>query len=328
MKTKEKVLALLKENGNSFISGQDIAEKLFLTRAGVWKAIKALRESGYNIDAVNNKGYCLVTDSEVLSEANISAEIIPDLSIKVITLEEVESTNNEARRFALDGVTEDLLIASDYQTKGRGRRGREFYSPKGTGLYMSFLVHPRTEISKATKITCMAAVAVCRAIKEVTGIDVSIKWVNDIFLEGKKIAGILTEGFTSMEDGSLSYVIVGIGINIYPPKGGFPPELKKIAGTIFASSAQTNDIKNSLCSSVINHFLTILQADNDDYVAEYRDRSCLMGHYVKIMQPDGRISDKGYAKVIGIDDDCHLLVQYENGTTDALSTGEVSVVKY
>lgn len=327
MKTKDQVLALLKANSNTYISGQDIADRLFLTRAGVWKAIKALRDSGYNIEAVNNRGYCLVTDTEILSHDKIKA-LTDNQSFPVIVLEETTSTNDEARKLALSGTFADTVIVSDYQTAGRGRRGREFYSPKGTGLYMSFLLHPKMDLSKATSITCMAAVAVCMAIKDVTGTDTSIKWVNDIFINDRKISGILTEGFTSLEDGSLSYVITGIGINLYPPKDGFPPEIRKIAGTLFPDSSNASDVKNRLCAAIINNFYAILNDDSHKYISEYRNRSNLIGHYVKIMQADGKTSEKGYALVRGIDDDCHLLVEYDDQTQDALSTGEVSVEKY
>lgn len=347
MKTKDLVLNLLKENGNQYISGQEIADKLFLTRAGVWKAVKALKADGYSIEAVNNRGYCLVTDTEVLSSELIGKFIYPDRvtkdsdisaysdnkitkpdGMRIIALDSVDSTNNEARKYAMDGFDGDMLIVSDHQTSGRGRRGRAFHSPKGTGLYMSFLIHPQVEISKATLITCMAAVSVCRAIKEVAGLDVSIKWVNDIFYNDHKVCGILTEGFTSMEDGSLSYVIVGIGINIYPPRDGFPPEISKIAGALFKSEAEASDIKNRLCAAVAKHFIGILESDSNEYINEYKDRSNLTGHYVKIMQGDGKTTEKGYALVKGIDDECHLIVQYDDGSEELLSTGEVSVVKY
>lgn len=325
-KTKEKVLALLKENANSYVSGQEIADTLFITRAGIWKAIKALREEGYSIDAINNRGYCLEADTESISESKIQALL--KQTINVVVFDSIGSTNDEARKIADKAVSDDYLVTANSQTSGRGRRGRSFYSPDNTGLYMSLLLHPNDNIAKATRITCMAAVSVCRAISEVTGIEPVIKWVNDIFVNDKKIAGILSEGYTSMEDGSLSYVIVGIGINIYPPKDGFPAEIKKTAGALLKKSDKDKEVKTALCASIVNHFYDIYTSDSENYIDEYKQRSYLTGHYVKIMQADGRSSDKGYGLVLEIDDNCHLVVKYDDGSIESLSTGEVSVVKY
>lgn len=325
--TKEKVYNLLKENQNTYISGQEIADKLFITRAGIWKAIKSLREDGYEIEAVNNKGYCLVSDTESISKTHISENITFTDDLEIIVCDELDSTNNYAREMASYGYENNCVIITDSQTNGRGRRGRSFFSPKGTGIYMSFLLRPLMDISKATLLTSMTAVAVCRAIKESCDIDPSIKWVNDIFINGKKVSGILTEGFTSIEDGSLSYIIVGIGVNVVEPKDGFPIDIRKIAGSIYKKSAPEN-IRNILCANIINCFMNLYTTFDLSFVEEYRNRSNLIGHYVKVNPSDNASSLNGYAYVEGIDDECHLIVKYENGKTETLSNGEVSVVKY
>lgn len=325
--TKEKIYNLLKDNANSFISGQKIANELYITRAGIWKAIKSLRDDGYVIEAVNNKGYCLITDSELLNETLIRSYLNYKNDLSILIYDEVESTNDTARSMELSGNNNDMVIVTDYQTKGRGRRGRTFHSPKGSGLYMSFLIHPQLDFSKATHLTCMSAVAICRAIKSVCNIDTSIKWVNDIFVDDRKVSGILTEGFTSMEDGSLSYVIIGIGININIPKNGFPDDIKKTAGALYKKAAPEN-IKNMLCAAIIDNFMELYHSDNPEFIDEYRNRSNLIGHYVKVNPTEGADDFNGYALVKGINDDCHLVVQYENGNIEALSNGEVSVVKY
>ena len=207
------------------------------------------------------------------------------------------------------------------------RRGRSLFSPKGCGLYISFLLHPKTDIEKATQATCMAAVAVCKAIEKLTGKDVKIKWVNDIFLDGKKICGILTEGATSLEDGSLSYMVIGIGINLYIPKDGFPDEIKNIAGVLFPEGELEEDMKNRLSAGIIRELTNLLgSGDINDYLEDYRSRSMLIGNYVKIL--NGGTVSGGYGKVEGIDDECHLIVRRDNGEVEALSSGEVSVVRY
>lgn len=328
MTTKEKILDLLKNNANDYISGQELADRLFVTRAGIWKAIKALQKEGYNIEAVTNKGYRLISDTDELTKTGVDNWLKEyGVDFKTLVFDEVDSTNNVVKDMADRGEAGEYVAIAGYQTNGRGRRGRAFFSPKGTGVYFSFLLHPDMAISQATGLTCMAAVAVCKGIKKAFGIDVSIKWVNDIFYEERKICGILTEGFTSIEDGSLSYVVVGIGINVYEPQGGFPKEIKKIAGSVFKYGEKAQDNRNRLAAAVISEFLSFYSNPSLSYIDEYRERSFLIGSYVQINSNNPDLP-KEYARVTGIDEECRLLVEYDDGTKKALSNGEVSVVKY
>ena len=327
MTTKEKVFKYLEDHNGNFTSGQDMAEDLYVTRAGIWKAVNTLRKEGYNIEAVTNKGYRLVLEKDVLSQKGLDELLYKEkTAIKAVVYDEATSTNDIAKEYAANS-SEDIVVIANHQTKGRGRRGRNFFSPKGCGLYISFLLHPKMSIEKATQVTCMAAVAVCKAIEKLTGKDVKIKWVNDIFLDGKKICGILTEGATSLEDGSLSYMVVGIGINLYIPKDGFPEDIKNTAGVLFPEGELEENMKNRLSAGVIRELTNLLgSGDVNDYIEDYRSRSMLIGNYVKILN-GGTISG-GYGKVEGIDDECHLIVRRDNGEVEALSSGEVSVVKY
>lgn len=331
MKTKDLVLNLLMENGKTYLSGEYIADKLFITRAAVWKAIKALKEQGYTIEAVRNRGYCLIVEDERLNESKIKERMLSKLvpsDLKLDIFDEVESTNDVARSISFDDFVCDHVVVSDYQTRGRGRRGRKFFSPKGTGLYLSFLLHPNMDIAEATKLTCMSSVAVARAIEIVTGIHVDIKWVNDLYIDDRKVAGILTEAYTSMEERGLSCVIVGIGINIFPPKEGFSSELKDIATCLYETSKGPDDLKNNLCAEIINQLYLLYLNNEEDYISEYKSRSNLINHYVKIIYGGNISGNHNYGLVTGIDDECHLIVKYEDGFEEALSSGEVSVVKY
>lgn len=328
MTTKEKVVKLLESRANEFISGQDIAEQLFITRAGIWKTIKSLQAEGYNIEAVTNKGYRLIKDEDSLTKGGVDRFLDEyGTEIKTLVFDEVDSTNTLVKELADNGENGDLVAIAGFQTAGRGRRGRSFFSPKGTGVYFSFLLHPFTDIAKATGLTCMAAVAVCEGVKKALNKETGIKWVNDIFYDEKKVCGILSEAFTSIEDGSLSYVVVGIGINVYEPAGGFPKEIKKIAGALLREGEKGKDVRNKLAAAVISEFMKLYNNPELPYISMYRDRSFLIGNYVMINSnnPDDK---KEYALVTGIDDDCHLLVKYDDGRTAALSNGEVSVVKY
>lgn len=328
MKTKDKVYNLLKENANTFISGEELAGKLFVTRAGVWKAIKTLREEGCNIEAVTNKGYRLALDYDALSKTKIDEYLAAhDTPIETVLLDEIDSTNTYAKECADNGESRDIVYIADYQTGGRGRRGRSFYSPKGTGVYFSFLLHPNTDIAKATGLTCKIAVAACEALKEELGVEVSIKWVNDLFFNDKKVSGILSEAYTSIEDGSLSYVIVGIGVNVYEPSNGYPEEIEKIAGALFKSGEGLEDTRNRIVAATIVKFMDLYKNPQKEYIEAYRNYSFLIGNYVQI-NPNNPEQKKEYALVTGIDEECRLLVKYDDGRTAALSNGEVSVVKY
>lgn len=332
MTTKDKILELLKENENRYLSGQQMAEELFVTRAAVWKAIKALQKDGYTVEAITNRGYRLINDyasadigaiNEYLKHENVMIE-----NLVIHKFDEVDSTNDLIRDFEKD--SDNVVVIAESQLKGRGRRGRSFFSPGGSGIYMSLLIHPDLRPTEATSLTCVMAVAICRAIKKVLDLDVSIKWVNDIFYLDKKVAGILTEGITSIEDGSLSYVILGIGINLFEPTEGFPKDIKKSAGALLLKQTD-GEVKSKLCAAIIASFFELYyDIKNRSYLEEYRDRSMIVGHYVKVMEygKSDNIENSEYAFVEGIDEDCHLVLKYDNGKIEHLSTGEISVVKY
>lgn len=330
LSTKQKILNLLTENINTYISGQEIADRLFLTRAAVWKSIKALQKDGHDIKAVNNRGYCLASDSQPLNGIMVEAELdYAAGKVEVIFKDETESTNEDAKKLGNEGYMKSVVVVSDYQSKGKGRRGRSFSSPKGLGLYMSFLLHPEIRVEEAYMLTCAAAVATARAISQVTGIEADIKWVNDLYIRDKKICGILTEASLSVETGGLDYAVVGIGINIFAPHEGFPPEIRDVAGAVFEGGEAPDNVRNKICAAIIDNFIWMIDDGSKEFVKEYRGRSNLIGHYVKVNPygDTGRHLD-GYAKVLDIDDDCHLVVEYENGTKESLSSGEVSVKKY
>ncbi|HRM19631.1 MAG: biotin--[acetyl-CoA-carboxylase] ligase, partial [Trichococcus flocculiformis] len=234
MSTKEKVLQYLEQHKGESISGQDLADKLEVSRTSVWKAINGLKKEGYQIEATTNKGYQLSIDTDLLSEA----AIVPLLSEalkghRVIAHKTIDSTNLEAKRIVNEDPTFEGVILSEEQTKGRGRLGRVFYSPSESGLYMSLVLRPVADLDNATLITTAAAVAVCQAIETLTGKKPQIKWVNDIFLDGRKVCGILTEGIMDMESRTIGTIILGIGLNFREPETDFPDEIQSIAGTLF-----------------------------------------------------------------------------------------------
>ena len=328
--TKEKVLALLKNHPNQFISGQEIADKLFITRAGIWKAIKSLRESGYKIESITNRGYRLCLDNDFASESFLNEQLSGhNLVCKVY--DEVSSTNDFAKDLSLSGSFSgsDILVVSASQTKGRGRKGRSFFSPKGSGLYFSLLLHPDISFSKASFLTALAAESLALSIEECTDKKVSIKWVNDIFLNNKKIAGILTESFGSLEEECPEYVVIGIGLNVYPFETDLPKDLKKIVGYLTKREEAPENLINDICVKCVEHIYSFIdEIDKKTFLEGYKAHSNLIGKYVRISDSAHSPGKKEYGLVTGIDDECRLLVKLDNETNIALSGREVSVMKY
>ncbi len=334
--TKAQVLQLLRESGSAFLSGQEIAGRLFVTRAAIWKAIKALEREGHQIEASTNKGYRILEVGDRPDGNMITAAILNDRevcsylkNVELFVYDEADSTNELAKKYGDTNSDKEAVFIANYQSKGKGRKGRSFYSPEGTGMYMSFLIRPNVSLEEAMNYTCMIAESTCRAIEKVTGLNPDIKWVNDIYYKNRKISGILTEASTSLEDGRLAYLVIGIGVNLYEPYEGFPEDIKDKAGALIASRKDPN-LKNKLYSTMITEFYKDYRLpDQYPYLQGYRDRSFLIGNYVKITPnlENEKLSAR-YAKVIGIDDACRLLVRYDDGKEEALFSGEVSVVKY
>ena len=331
MSVKERVLLLLEENKGEPISGEDIAEKLGCTRASVWKAVKSLQSEGYMVEAVNNKGYTLKTSPDVLSEAFIKDKVSASgIDIEIEAKKTVDSTNNILKQLASDGYRKSKVLIAEEQTAGKGRRGRSFYSPKNTGIYISFLLHPDVAISEASMYTTIAATALSKAIEKVSGFSVDIKWVNDIWMRGKKVSGILTEASTSIEDGTLEYIVVGIGINLYEPNGGFPEDIKDVAGAVFTDSTPIENLRNNIASELIIQFMNYYNAgiDGAEFLSDYEKRCFVIGKDVRLLTPDHENVVNGQETVVhvlGINEKCHLHVRFADGHEEFLSGGEISV---
>lgn len=321
MAVKEQVLETLERNRGVYLSGEQLADTLHVSRAAVWKAIRALSENGYSIDAVPNRGYCLSDQTDILSAAGIQKYLSPRAqAVALSAFPTVTSTNTLLKEQAAAGAPEFTVIAASQQTAGKGRRGRSFFSPSGTGAYISILLRPKLPAERATLITTAAAAAMAESIESVSELHPMIKWVNDLFLDGKKVCGILTEASMDMESGSMEYAILGAGVNVYAPEGGFPPEISDLAGCLFP--ARRSDMLNRLTAAFLNHFLDYYDTlDEGAFLTSYRSRSLALGRRVQVLRPDGSVP----AQVLSIDDQCRLLVRYDDGTEGLLSSGEISI---
>lgn len=320
--TKELVLRQLL-NRDKPVSGAAMAAELGVSRNSVWKAMEQLREEGYIIEAKTRQGYRLISCKNRLMEPMILQELLPIQDYRFKIYEEIGTTNDEAKRLAREGVAENLVVMTESQTAGKGRRGRSFYSLGPEGVYMSLLLRPKLSFQEALKITTMTAVAVSRAIEKNCSVNVGIKWVNDLFIHGKKVCGILTEAGIDFETGDLDYAVVGIGVNVL--KCDFPEEIKGIVTTLEDECGKQIS-RNKLAADILREMhvlygeLRKAEGGLPSYHEEYVKRSVVLGK--EIMVHTGAQSYP--AKAVGIDEEIGLIVETPEGRK-TLNSGEVSV---
>lgn len=321
MNLKDQVLGILEKNRGRTISGTKMANQFSVTRSAIWKVIKTLEKDGYNIKAVTNKGYCLMDNNDIIS----AESIIPYLKGEAINFDldvrqKVTSTNAIVKDMANQGEKEGKVVIASEQTEGRGRMGRKFYSPNDTGIYFTILLRPKLNLEDSLLITTTAAVAVAEAIEKVAPVKAEIKWVNDIFVDKKKVCGILTEASIDLESAGLKYAVLGIGINI--TTNIFPDEISLSAGSIFNEKPKDRPITSILVAEILNNLSLYMNSfDDKSHIAKYRDRSFLLGKEILVIKENDKIP----ALAIDIDDKARLVVEYQDKTRESLSSGEVSI---
>ena len=318
MTVKSSLLEMLEKNKGEVLSGERIAGTLGCTRAAVWKAVKSLREEGYHIEAGPNKGYMLAKDTNRLSQEGIRL-FLDDPDVRIDIYDELESTNQTAKKEAMMGEAgHGAFVIARSQTAGRGRR--EFYSPADAGLYMSVILKPQGTIHDSLLITTAAAVAVYRAVEQICGIRLDIKWVNDLFYQGRKVCGILTEAVTDFESGDIEFVVVGMGLNICLEPELLPESLKEVAGALYQDQEEAEQTdRNRLVAMIVNE----LRKETKDLKLspDYVAHNMILGHQITIT--DGTSVRK--AEALEICPDGRLKVREENGEETIFSFGEVSV---
>ena len=322
--SREKVLSLLLEQGDRYVSGEAMSRTLGISRAAVWKAIEALRQEGYVIQSAPNRGYHLETAPDRVREGELSGPLSGRrVGGHLLCLETVDSTNTEAKRQAMAGAPDGLVIVSEEQTGGRGRRGRSFQSPKGKGLYLTALLRPKLPPSQVTDFTAWVAVAVCDGIQAACGVRPRIKWTNDLVLDGKKLCGILTELGLEGESNALDYLITGIGVNVNHTPEDFDPEVRPIATSlsqVLGHPVRRADLAVQIIRALDRMYSQFPQS-KADYLTRYRADCLTPGNPVQLITPSSR--EEAFA--LEIDDEFRLVVEYPDGRRSALSAGEVSV---
>lgn len=320
---KKEILNLLKENKESFISGQDLSNKLGVTRTSIWKYINQLKEEGYEIESVSKKGYRLISSPDIVT----FYEIEPYLTTKIIGrnifhYDSIGSTNTKAKELADSGHNHGSVVISEEQVTGRGRLGKNWVSPKYKGVWMSIILTPDLSPIDAAKLTQTAAAAVVKATAEL-GLNTCVKWPNDIVVNHKKVCGILTE--MSAELTRINYVIVGIGINVNIDDNEFPEDIKQIASSLKIET-KSKVSRQKLVGKILNNFEILYNkfVNDNDIKASIdicRENSAVIGRDILVINHGKSIK----AKVLDIDKEGRLVVEYEDGSSENLISGEVSI---
>ena len=320
MSIKEQVLSIFNNNVGKLISGKELSFLLGVTRNSIWKAVNALKREGYDITSHASHGYILNRGIDLFSEIEIKKHLKFDADI--IIYDKAASSNDIAKALAQEGAKEFTVVVVKSQTKGKGRLGRSFISSSEGGLYFTLVLRPKIPADKALDITILSAVAVSDAIKKTSGKDAQIKWVNDVYINDKKCAGILTEAQLNFEIGTLDFAVVGIGINIVPPQNGFDEEISKIATSIYEKNAPCG-YKAYLLAEILNNiFHYYNNIGKREYIKPYKEKSLIIGKEVDVYIGNEII----LGKAIDIDENAHLIVETKDGIK-SFSSGEARVRK-
>lgn len=315
---KEKTGQILINNIGNFISGEDMSKTLGISRAAIWKDIAALKEDGYEIESVRKKGYKLISLPEIFDKTGVMRYLNTEyIARKIDFFKEVDSTNDYAKKIAKK-QKEGTVVLSDCQLKGKGRLGRTWISKKGQGIYMSIILKPDIQMQKVSFITQVAGAAILKALL-LNGVEAKIKWPNDIVLNGKKIAGILTE--MNAEIDRVNYVVLGTGINILNKK--FDEEISKKATSLFLEGYKVD--KNKFAADYFNIFEELykmfLVGDVTEVLNVCRQYSAVIGKEILLINRD--VSENVFCE--GIDELGNLIVKYPDGNKKAIFTGEISI---
>lgn len=319
---KDKILQLLRENTDSFVSGQSLSDKLGVSRTAIWKYINSLKEDGYEIESISKKGHRLISTPDILNYEEIKEHLHTNIiGRNILYYQSLDSTNNKAKEIAKDSIHGTVII-SEEQTSGRGRLGRSWVAPKLKGVWMSIILKPDTDPLNIPKVTQVGAAAVVKALQQFN-IAAQVKWPNDIIINGKKVCGILTE--MSGELNVVNYVIMGIGINVNMDENEISRDILPTATSIKIETGIKLKRKE-LVSSLLNNFELLYKEFEskgtiDETVKICKENSALIGKDVRIISR----SKETLGRAIDLSDDGELVVQYNDGNIEKIISGEISI---
>ncbi|MBU3911852.1 MAG: biotin--[acetyl-CoA-carboxylase] ligase [Candidatus Omnitrophica bacterium] len=317
----DKILKFFKKNEDGYVSGEELSGALGISRTAVWKHMEKLRDEGYEIIASPHLGYRLVSAPDRLTEVELKWKLDTDIiGKKIYSYDEVASTNDAAHKLALSGEKEGLVVTAEYQTRGRGRLGRKWVSPRGKGAYLSVILRPDVLPREACMITLFSALSVAMTIREETGLPALIKWPNDVLINSKKVSGILTE--LNAETDKVNFVIAGIGININTKK-----ELLPEGGTsIFVekdSQVSRVDFVKRLLKNLDKYYAIYKHGKLDRIVEEHKKLSAILDKRVQVNYHNQSIS--GHA--LDVDKEGALILRLDSGFNERVLAGDVILLR-
>lgn len=326
---KYEILRMLKEKFPKFISGEELSKNFDISRTAVWKYINNLKADGYVLEASTRVGYKLVSGPCVFNGYEIASNLGTEtIGKKILYFESIDSTNNYAKKMALEGAEEGLAVVAGSQSDGRGRLGRKWNSPSGAGIYMSIILKPALLPEEVQIITLAASVAVVEAISRITGIKPGIKWPNDVLLEDKKICGILTEMNSEIE--RVNFIVLGIGINYNLQHDEFPAELADKATSLSAYAGDHGinikklsrlEIVRAVLQEMDKIYCLIPKHGHAEIIDKWKEYSVTLGREVRIISGETEYS----AVAEDLTDDGKLIVRCNDGSARLVQSGEVSL---
>ncbi|MFM9413628.1 biotin--[acetyl-CoA-carboxylase] ligase [Peptococcus simiae] len=312
------LLQVFVENPEKWFSGAELAAEMGVSRSAVWKQIEGLRAQGIAIEAAPRKGYRLSTEANLLNAAAIQAALGEDSPFHLLYQPTIDSTNKRAAELAGEGAPEWTTVVADSQSAGSGRRGRHFYSPAGVGIYMTVILRPKVAAEEATLLTMAAALAVAETAEAFSGEEMGIKWVNDIYRGQAKVAGILTEAALSLEEKSLRWAVVGMGLNVYPHSN----EAGQVYGSLFDRPQEDSLLRAKMAAAILERLYGYAQVLLDrPYLEGYRDRLFFLNKPADLVT----LRDRRTVIPRDVDEMGHLIIENETGGRETISTGEISL---
>ena len=321
---RNRILTILLNNQDSFVSGEDISQELGVSRTAVWKNIGQLKETGFKIQSVSNKGYRLTSLVDKFEPALVQHYLTTKNFGRALEVHEtISSTNSRAKELAQSGAAHGTLVVAERQSSGRGRLGRSWESPEGLGLWMSLILRPSFPPRFAPRMTVLAGLAVVQAISRITGLEAFIKWPNDIIINSKKLCGILTE--MQADPDLIDYIVLGIGMNVNTQKEDFPIELRDSATSLKLEKGEHID----RCKLLVELLAVFEDLDNrylktgdfSEILNEYKEKCITLGRTVRVTGP----TEAFEGTAVDLTDDFELIVETKSGESRKVFSGDVSV---
>ncbi len=320
---KDRILNLLRSARSGFLSGEELARKTGISRTMVWKHIKSLERDGFVIQAVPSQGYRITSTPDILRERDVKQGLkTKTVGKELVLLPKIDSTNILAMELALKGSPEGTVVAAETQSRGKGRLGRTWISPKGN-LYLSVILRPMIPVHKAPLITMMGAVAVASAIRAICEVAAAIKWPNDILISGKKVSGLLTE--MSAEQDRIRHIVLGIGVDVNMDMEALPPEVRVLSTSLAAETGKRIN-RTTLLQEILRSIECWYQAFLENpakVLREWQKLNVTLGSRIRVTGAGENL--EGFAK--GIDEDGRLIIRLDDGSARLVAAGDVSIIK-